>query len=257
MKKLYAAVFAAAVCYGLPAFAADMPAPAPVYKAAPAIQDPWSGFYAGGSIGARFSDVDWTNTSFAAGLTGVANPTSLGATSARISGYAGYNWRLASSWLVGLEADIAWGKNNKTSTPWPGTPFPASGGHDFVSAELGWDGSLRARLGYLVNPTWLLYATGGVALQQIKTTASCDGSVPSACGGPLTESSSTTKAGWTIGAGVETAFARNWLARAEYRYSDFGHVANNLPLAAGVGQSFTGDIRVRTNIALLGLAYKF
>jgi outer membrane immunogenic protein len=240
------------------AFAADMPTSPPVvYKAIPAATINWTGFYAGGSIGARWSTADWTNTSFGAGLANVNNPTSLGSASARIGAYFGYNWQIAPAWLVGLEADIASGNNNKTASPWPGSPFLASGGHDFVSAKLGLDGSVRARLGMLVVPNWLLYTTGGVAWQHIETAASCDGSGPSACGGAFSESSSTTKAGWTVGAGAETVLWNHWLGRVEYRYADFGSVANNLPLSAGVGQSFTGNIRVKTNTALLGLAYKF
>src|SRR5450631_2126410 len=99
-----------------------MPAKTPVYNAPQATAFNWTGFYAGGSVGARWSTVDWTNTSFAAGLTNVLNnnPTSLGNASARVGGYFGYNWQFAPAWLVGLEADIAWANSNKTATPWPG-----------------------------------------------------------------------------------------------------------------------------------------
>src|SRR5712691_10412446 len=127
MKKLLVAGIAAAAFLSAPA-PAGPPPPATAY-------DPWTGFYVGGSIGARLSEVDWRNTSFAAGLTTVNNPAALDNTSVRIGGYFGYNWRVAPSWLAGLEADIAWGDNKKTSTPWPGTPFPLSGGHDFVTAK--------------------------------------------------------------------------------------------------------------------------
>ncbi|RUW97818.1 porin family protein, partial [Mesorhizobium sp. M2A.F.Ca.ET.037.01.1.1] len=40
--------------------------------------------------------------------------------------------------------------------------------------------------------------------------------------GPTADSSSHTKAGWTLGAGVEYAFAQNWTTRVEYRYTDSG-----------------------------------
>ena len=39
--------------------------------------------------------------------------------------------------------------------------------------------------------------------------------------------SQTTRAGWTIGGGLEFAVTNNWSVRAEYRYSDFGTFNNN------------------------------
>jgi len=250
MKKfLVAAATAAAFC-GAPVFAADMPV-----KASAAPYDPWTGFYVGGSVGARSSEVDWRTVTFSVGPPLLDNPASLDKTGVRIGSYVGYNWKIAPAWLAGLEADIAWGDNKKTHTPWPGTSgiFGAASGHDFVTAKLGLDGSLRGRLGVLVNPNSLVYATGGVAWQEIKTIATCDGTLPSACAAPRSESSSTIKAGWTIGGGVEAILSKNWFGRVEYRYSDFGHVSNNF----GPGPSFTANVNVRTNTTLLGLAYKY
>jgi outer membrane immunogenic protein len=101
MKKLLAAGAAAFALWGAPALAADMPARAPVYKAtAPAHYDPWTGFYVGGSIGARWSDVDWRadpNNSTFGFFTGPGNPASLDSTNVRLGGYLGYNWRIAPS----------------------------------------------------------------------------------------------------------------------------------------------------------------
>ena len=45
MKKILLASVAAAAFCGAPAFAADMPIKAPVYKAAPAPIFNWTGFY--------------------------------------------------------------------------------------------------------------------------------------------------------------------------------------------------------------------
>ena len=242
------------------AFAADMPVKASVYKAA--VADPWTGFYVGGSVGARWADVDWQTvaaTGAGAGTVPVGpnNPASLDSTSFRVGGYVGYNWKIAPAWLVGLEADIAWGRNNSSVSPFPGTPgggFFGGGPSDSDTVKLGWDGSVRGRLGYLVNPTWLVYGTGGAAWQQIKTISNCaDGS--GFCGGAFSGTSSTVKAGWTVGGGVEIALANHWLARLEYRYADFGHVSNDLPPAATTG--IHSDIRVKTSTALAGVAYKF
>jgi outer membrane immunogenic protein len=159
---------------------------------------------------------------------------------------------------VGLEADIAWANNQSSVSPFPGTPGGVFGGgpNNSDTVKLGWDGSVRARLGYLVNPRWLVYATGGVAWQEIDTISSC-GAGSGFCGGGVTVSgtSSNVKTGWTVGGGVETALWSHWLARAEYRYADFGSVSNILPPAAIVG--IISTIKVKTNTALVGVAYKF
>jgi outer membrane immunogenic protein len=260
VKKIVATVgVIAAVGFASAAWAADMPVKALVYKAA-ASYDPWTGFYAGGSVGARWSDVSWQSINTTVGailpITGPNNPASLGNASFRVGGYAGYNWRIAPAWLVGLEADIAWGNNNKSVSPFPGTPAAGgilAGPNDIDTVKLGWDGSVRGRVGYLVNPTWLVYGTGGVAFQEIKTTSSC---LPGGlCAIAVSGTSSTVKAGWTAGGGIETALPNHWLARVEYRYADFGHVSNDLPPAAFAG--IHSEIRVKTQTALAGLAYKF
>src|SRR5262245_31129878 len=132
------------------ASAADMPAKAPPYKDLP-VAPSWTGFYVGGDIDARRSKVDWATRAFGTFLAlPINNPADLSTTSIRIGGFAGYNWHLTPYSLVGLEADIAWGRNSKTHSPFPGDPFASNAtlGHDFVTAKLGWDGSLRGRVGF-------------------------------------------------------------------------------------------------------------
>jgi outer membrane immunogenic protein len=259
MKKSIITAIVAALIYSTSAVAADLSVKAPVYTPV----DPWSGFYIGGSIGARWSDVNWKNLDVdIEAATSIDNPAHLNDTSFRVGAYAGYNWRFASFALVGLEADIAWANNNKTRGGFPGTEGTFGGDAttnpeaDFITTKLGWDGSLRGRIGYLFNPNWLAYATGGVAWQKIETNSTCTGTADSFCGpGTFTGSSSTTKTGWTAGGGVETLLLNNWIGRVEYRYADFGHVTNRLPPAPEVG--FHANVDVKTHIALVGVAYKF
>ncbi len=252
-------VAAVGLLVGQGAYAADMPTK--MYTKAPVVMDPsWAGFYVGGDVGARWSNSRWTTLDFGGiGPTAVGNPANLDRTSFVVGGYAGYNWIFAPAWLAGIEADANWGGGTATHTPFPGSSVtaPASAGLDFVNVKLGWDGSVRGRLGYLVAPNWLVYGTGGVAWQQIETSASCPGGGGSFCGPgfPVSSDSTVTKAGWTVGAGVETMLWGNWIGRAQYRYADFGSVSNTLPPAPNAG--FGATIRVRTNTAVLGVAYKF
>ncbi|WP_367142381.1 outer membrane protein [Mesorhizobium sp.] len=77
----------------------------------------------------------------------------------------------------------------------------------------------------------------------------------SAPGAPPGKSRSTTKAnvGWTLGAGIEHAFTDRWIARAEYRYSDFG--SQQLSVAAGFPTETKVDLQ--THDIRVGLSYKF
>jgi outer membrane immunogenic protein len=244
--------------FGVSAMAADL---APAYKAPGSmpIAYNWTGFYVGGSLGARWSTVNWRTLDFdTQAAQSSDNPADVGSTGVRAGGYVGYNWMLTPSFLAGLEADVAWGNNSKTHPKFPGEGTLGPGtGLDFVTAKLGWDGSVRGRFGVLPAPNVLLYATGGVAWQEIRTSASCNGTSSNAsfCSSVVSESSSSTKSGWTIGGGVETMLSPNWLARVEYRFADFGHVSNRL--VQPVFDGFHADIAVKTNTALAGVAYKF
>jgi hypothetical protein len=57
------------------------------------------------------------------------------------------------------------------------TGFPGPG-VDVSSVRMGWDASARTRLGYWVTPELLLYGTGGVAWQDVRTSGTCQPSVP-------------------------------------------------------------------------------
>src|SRR5690606_29910427 len=71
------------------------------------------------------------------------------------------------------------------------------------------EGSLRARLGYVVSPNILLYATAGGAAKDLEVS---DGLV----------SDSNTMIGWTAGAGADMMVTERVFGRVEYRYTDFG-----------------------------------
>jgi outer membrane immunogenic protein len=73
-------------------------------------------------------------------------------------------------------------------------------------------------------------------------------------GGTTVASSSTTPSGWTVGGGVEWAFAGNWSAFAEYNYLDFGTSGVTFTSAAG---SFPIDIKQDINSFMVGINYRF
>ena len=72
--------------------------------------------------------------------------------------------------------------------------------------------SIRGRLGVAFNNS-LLYVTGGVAFADIEHTY--------VFANTRFEGISSTRTGWTVGAGWEYGFTPNWSARLEYRYYRF------------------------------------
>jgi len=80
---------------------------------------------------------------------------------------------------------------------------------------------------------------------------------------PSVITDSATRLGWTVGAGIETMLWQNWIVRGEYRYADFGTITNTDTRACAPGNcvpsslAFTDTLRLRTQTATFGIAYKF
>jgi outer membrane immunogenic protein len=186
MNKLAVGVAAIAALISTPVLA-DMvtKAPPPV---APAPVFSWTGSYAGIALGAKWADTTWTTTSisFVGNLlqptVDSSSPRSYDLSGFRWGGYAGYNWQVAPQWVWSVEADLGGANQTVTAAGIPGCSilcFPAAPapGTDTSSVKMRWDASLRARVGYLVSPDLLAYVTGGIAWQDIETSATCQHSL--------------------------------------------------------------------------------
>jgi outer membrane immunogenic protein len=160
-----------------------------------------------------------------------------------IGPFLGYRVQLG-NFVVGAETDISYKRANSSASQTTVVPITAFDNSNFPyyyqrndnftgSLNQGWDGSLRGRLGYLVTPWTLLYATGGMAFGKVSgslaysgTIYSCDESGAN-CTTPVgnavsSVSFSETRVGYTVGGGVEYQFSGPWSARIEYRYADLG-----------------------------------
>jgi len=129
-----------------------------------------------------------------------------------------------------------------------------------LALKTKWDASLRGRLGYLLTPATLAYVIGGAAWQHYEVISTCGSCLITF--GPAVVANSTTRTGWTVGGGLETALWAHWLARAEYRYADFGSAPFTIARSGTVfsGASFSAanfDVTMRTHTVTFGLAYKF
>jgi len=233
----------------------------------------WTGIYVGAGIGGKLADSDWTTTCLgSACTTGGTNPFFVDSSSPRnfsTSGfrkavYAGFNWQLE-HWLIGVEGDLAFGSKTRVIPGIPGctifcgsltpTPFDI----DSASIRTARDGSIRARAGFLIVPSVLLYGTAGVAYQRIEANLTCSFAGPW-CFPPVAtdirnETQTATLRGWTAGAGLEWMVYGNWLLRGEYRYADLGHFSPTF--YSGTQDVVFTDIHVVTQMATFGIGYKF
>jgi outer membrane immunogenic protein len=232
MKRMLIGIAATTSLLATGAFAADLPARA--YTKAPVYVDPgynWTGFYAGLNGGYSWGRSRATlepNTPFTTNIGQNVNG-GLG------GGQIGYNWQLDRRWLIGLEADIqGTGERSRTTDPLGAIRIGRIGISESAnsSTDFPWFATFRGRAGILVDPSLLLYATGGLAVGEVKfatqTTATAqlfDGNAP--IGAPITLpgtafSESHTLVGWTAGAGIEKKFDPHWSAKLEYLYIDLG-----------------------------------
>jgi outer membrane immunogenic protein len=245
----FASVLLAVCCVSAVASAGEVP----TYKAPPLAATAPVGmpgnFYAGLSVGGRWSDTDWTTTETALAALPLPASASFDSSTARIGGYAGYMLRFAPTWAIGIEGDIAWGDSRKSILGIPGACCDS-----IASVKEGWDGSIRGRLGFLLAPAWLLYATGGIAWQSIDIDTTC-GNADVLCTTRHSESLSKTKTGWTIGGGLEVMLRHNWLLRLEYRYADYGDVHHTFFTFPPVDHLTMNEFW-RTQTLLAGFAYK-
>lgn len=171
--------------------------------------------------------------------------------------------------MIGVEADIQ-GTGERGRSVNPLGTFSVPVGDNTLSAAFSttneasfpWFATFRGRAGFLADPSLLLYATGGLAVGEVKFSSqgSATATLTSPAGvvlaGPLTVlstpiSESQTRLGWTVGAGLEKKFNRNWSVKLEYIYLDFGSRTyfGGTPEQTGVA--------FRDHIARAGINYQF
>ncbi|GAA4662986.1 outer membrane protein [Bartonella pachyuromydis] len=195
--------------------------------------------------------------------------------------YAGFNFDLGNNFILGIDTDILLTdrKDTKTTTKTfesgteeNGTSGSDDKGHEndgkevqSVKKRVGgvyrvgeekngatfnhcfkqkWTGATRVRVGFSTGRI-MPYIAAGVAYGQFQDTMS----ISVTGDDPFSASSDITKSmiGYTLGGGIDFAITDNFIARAEYRYSDFGK------------KKFKDEIEIKykTNDFRVGVAYKF
>jgi outer membrane immunogenic protein len=221
MKK---PIFALILLSSTAASAADLPPqPQQPYRP-PVVVSPafdWTGFYIGvmGGYG-------WSNSATVGGIA-VTNADLKGGFA---GGTVGYNFQMG-QFVVGIETDAAWSDVNHTETIF-----------SIVTAQDKFQsfGSVTARGGIAVN-NLLIYGKGGYAWTDNQISATAFG---------LTLSESHFHNGWTIGGGIEYAFAGPWSVKGEYMFARY---LSQTYLAAAGGVTLAADL----NTFKAGINYRF
>jgi outer membrane immunogenic protein len=209
-------------------------------------------------------------------------------------GQFGYNWQ-RDRWVFGLEADIQGsGEKGSTSAVCPGGSAtattllglsgPCTVGHlgdtapfnvaafpvtSARSEKIEWFGTVRGRVGATFTPTILGYVTGGLAYGQVKATETVAGTNVTNPGGqgvnggtvltPFAASfgNSSTRVGWTVGAGIEGVISGNWTAKIEYLYMNLGSMTTNLNNQQIMTLTTSFNSRITDKLVRAGVNYKF
>ncbi|MEG2312306.1 TonB-dependent receptor domain-containing protein, partial [Brevundimonas sp.] len=209
----------------------------------------WSGAYVGASFGYVFGKETGTVTD-KLGLSVDGGRIDESFENVAPSLHAGFNWQLANNVVLGLEADVATGALDSSSSVMVSEPDAGNLAfykHLESSVDYSWDrfSTLRARIGYSLGST-LVYGTGGAAfLRETQTRTQFRSNNPGQAYGDsvdvyFTEETKINREGWTLGAGFERAIGERLSLRAEYLYADFGRANVSFDKArAGVGREST------------------
>ena len=234
MRLMLVAVAAIAAVAYKPALAADFPAPSLPPPLPVAVYN-WTGIYFGINGGFGTGNSNWSDGPI--GTTG-----SFPISGYLIGGTARFNYQIG-EYVFGIEGDGDWtnlsGNSGSSCGAITAVLTPPVG----CQTQSQWLATVRGRVGYAFDRI-LLYSTAGGAFGNIQTGLN-----------PPSTFDSSVEAGWTVGAGLEWAFAQSWTAKVEYLFVDLPNgtctTVGNCGGAAGSIVSFNGSV-IRA-----GLNFKF
>ena len=171
----------------------------------------WTGFYVGTAVGYSAGTLTINEGTFS---------SDFGQNGAQGIVSAGYDWQLTQRVVAGVLVDYAFGKVD-------GSVFG-----DRISIDNQF--AIGGRLGYLLNPKSLLFATAGWTRAKFES--------------PDLPQVNTSVHGFFVGGGLEQALSNNLSLKVEYRFADY-HAFD----PEDDGSKFNNDV----HSVRLGLNYKF
>ena len=231
-------VVGATLLFASTAFAADLPARAPL-KAPPMIPIyNWTGFYIGGNLGGVWDTASVTDNFFGVSISDTRSGFIGG-------GQIGYNWQVSPQFVLGVE----WMFDGTSLSSGFGPVPDGFGGVVSGNDKANWLTTVTGRIGYAAN-NWLFYAKGGGGwVHDDATITSVD-----AVGNVFTASGSDTRSGWVAGGGIEYGITPNWTVRVDYQHLGLTDRTIALPLFA-----VTDSVNFSRHLDMVtfGVNYKF
>jgi outer membrane immunogenic protein len=228
--------------------AAHGAAPPPVFS--------WSGFYVGANLGAVNHQAT-TQDLNGWGSTGlyVSPWFKSSKTTASYGGQAGYNWQV-NRFVFGIETDLSYIGSSNTFVP-PNMLALNCGSGCAASAtnELTWLSTFRGRAGVAFNGV-MVFGTAGAAVGQVNNhwgwgrTGFSDSQF----------STSSTKAGYVVGGGIELMLIPKWTVRVEGMHVDLGTSRSTItgqPACCAPVGTFTTEFKNTAEIGRLSLSYRW
>lgn len=244
-KTLVAAIITLTPGFVGSALAADLAVKMP--RSAPPPAFSWTSCYFGMHGGGVFASKDINGIGdplLSAGAIPEVDAVHLSPNGAVIGAQLGCDYQFAPNWVAGIEGAFS-GSTMKGST----TVGLVGGDQATVSSRTDFLPSVTGRLGYAFDHT-LLYGKAGIAWASSKYNVT-----GSLAGTPFDFEGFDTRGGWTAGAGIEWAFARNWSASLEYDFYSFG--SGTALLTDNVSGNLSGTVDAKQNIQVVKLGLNF
>jgi len=208
----------------------------------------WSGFYVGlnGGGGATGNCWDFLSDSVPShtdGRYGAAMPDGChNGTGGTFGGQLGYRWQ-AANWVFGIEGQGNWANISGSTHSLHNFKYVKQSSIDSF-------GMITGHVGYAVNNV-LLYAKGGAAVVDDKVGFN---GADDKTGAPDRASTSQSRWGGTVGAGLEVGLGGNWSVGAEYNHIFLSQ--RDVPIVSELRGT---NVRVRedVDVGLVRLNYNF
>jgi outer membrane immunogenic protein len=190
----------------------------------------------------------------------------------------GFNYQVSNAFFAGVETDFQGSTLNGASSLATGAPYGGAPAliNEFgaltAAKTLGYLGTVRGRVGFLLTPAIGVFGTAGLAYGQVgMSTTSALSYVLASTGTPIVgaygaTNYSGTRAGWTAGGGLEAFLSPCWSAKVEYLYYDLGSTSvitpfvastSVLPGALTMAMASKSSTSYTGHIARIGINYHF
>jgi len=164
-------------------------------------------------------------------------------------GHAGYNWQQG-PWVYGLETDLS-GTGLKSSMS-GGLVSPCTGDSATTSSTIDWYGTFRGRAGWVAG-NFLFYGTGGLAYGHVDLSST----YMSAIGETLSADTSSVRAGWVAGGGIEYMVRPDLFLTLGYQYVDLGTVSLIGSSPSAPDLRLTANAHAAFSVVTVGFNWRF